>query len=197
MKRQQKRRLPRRRSTTSSFRRRSDVGRAARASVRRLGQFEVLEDRRVLSANALASFEASLENSAKMPELRLELTGGGSSNFVALRMSATNGGTMDPGEIEIRNSSDNTIAPWVSLADVNGSTDSYLLVRLSPGEYPVFLQSDDGTGPFRVDVFLPGDLDDGMVSDQELHRASSSRVQTFGTNNNYRSEEHTSELQSH
>jgi len=189
MKRQQKRRLPRRRSAASSYRRRSRVGRAESTSVHRLAQFEVLEERRVLSANALganalASFEASLDNSAKMPELRLELTGGGSTNFVALRMSATNGGTIDPGEIEIRNN-DNTVTPWVSLADVHGTTDSYLLVRLAPGEYPVFLQGDDGTGPFRVDVFLPGDLDDGMVTDQELRQASSSLVQTFGTNSNH------------
>jgi len=143
------------------------------------GSFEPLEQRQLLAANILGSVDADLLAVCETNELDLDVAGG--TAILGFRMYGT-GGTLDPDCVGIKNLADHTIAPFLSDADIGAGTDSVVLAELGPGSYTVTTRAEGTTtGTYRIDAFLPGDLNgDGLVDSQELLWTQAAVVQAMG-----------------
>jgi len=156
--------------------------RAARIENRPFGYIEPLEARRVLDANSLVFIESTIAEVDDTVEVHLGIDGNGTTpTYVALLMTTTSG-DLDPAELVVQEGN-RVIRPELSLGDAGGTVGSLFLAQLDEGEYRVFAEGENGTtGNFRIDVFVPGDLDDGTVSTHEYNTASAAEAQQFEMN---------------
>ena len=178
--------------TRQRKRRRSRRAKHGAVSARSVGQFELLEDRWLLSSvpfvsSPIFTFESQfLEtgNGSDFQDISLSIEkSGAGSNIFSLHMERISG-SFDPAEIVIEDSEGEEITPILSIPDAHGGNGSFLLASLRPGTYTVMAgREEDGLGRFKIDAYLLGDSGDGQVSSQELLFATAGVVQgQFGGN---------------
>ncbi|MGL6196661.1 MAG: hypothetical protein ACRC2T_17755, partial [Thermoguttaceae bacterium] len=123
---------------------------------------EPLEERQMLAISVF-DLHGILEKpiqaevvAGKDTELALKVDTAKTGN-AALGIQVVSGGTLDPGQIQIKGS-DGKLLPQSSYSFIqNGDKTSSLIVSLPKGDYTILVKGDNGTlGSFSCDVFLPG-----------------------------------------
>jgi VCBS repeat-containing protein len=170
------------------------IGRFKRPKTDKLG-LERLEDRLLLASNVLASVEGALgpgggdATPSEPTEAVFELSIDSESPRVTLGLMVTPTGqanNLDPAAPRVLHNGVQ-VSPFYSTSDVRrGRHPGVTLTELASGEtYSVVVGHESpGSGDFRLDAFLPGDLSgDGRVDQLEFLRVSAAVVQNhFGGN---------------
>ncbi|MCA9247755.1 MAG: tandem-95 repeat protein, partial [Planctomycetales bacterium] len=165
-----------------------------------VASFEPLEERNLLAAQALASIDGIINDTATFNDIRMIVEQNSGSSYIGLRMHATNGNLnpalprVFPGLQQdvslLLNDSDpsndpNPVHAEFHKANINGTLDSLLVVDLSAGDFTIRVDGDGGAGNYTLEAFLIGDKDaNGDVSDFEFFSAGAAQLQDqFGGGN--------------
>lgn len=164
----------------------------SRKSVRgtRAMRLESLEIRDLLAANTL-DFVDNLEigSAGETRDLQLEVDSSSGSAIVALRIKGTSG-DLNPDVPLVfvqdtdRTNSANHVPLLQAMADVNGTTDSYVLFEVNPGDNFTIQVGGSGAGGFIAEIMQFGSTDaDKMVTEQEYYEAVAAELQARGAGN--------------
>lgn len=154
-------------------------------------RLEPLEIRDLLAANTL-DFVDNLEIAAPgdTRDLQLEVDGSSAPAVVGFRVHGTSG-DLNP-DIPLvfiqdtdRNNPANHVALTQAMADSNGTTDSFVMFQVNPGDkFTIQVGGSSGAGGFRADVMLFGSKDsDGGVSEYEYMCSVAAELQARGAGN--------------
>ncbi|PQO48168.1 cadherin domain-containing protein [Blastopirellula marina] len=150
-------------------------------------RLESLEIRDLLAANTL-DFVDNLEIGApgQTRDLQLEVDAASGEAVVALRIRGSSGDfNPDVPLVFIqdadRNNPANHVPLMQAMADVNGTTDSYVLFKVKGGDNFSIEVGGSGAGGFVAEIMQFGSMDaDGSISEFEYYSASAAEMQARG-----------------
>jgi VCBS repeat-containing protein len=142
----------------------------------------------------LASLEFNVGGPGVTNDLVLNVTGGSNSTVLGLLVEAADQSGLDPAAPQVQNSggemmpcvvAQDDLVPVTARDDLPNSNSAVTLLNVPAGAYKVIVGGEDGTfGAYRIDVFLPGDLNsDAYVNNFELQWSCGAQAQTAGTFN--------------
>ncbi|MEW4453866.1 cadherin domain-containing protein [Bremerella sp. JC817] len=169
------------------------VSKKLRKSLRRSRamNLETLEIRDLLAANTLDIVDnLDIDTVGGTRDLQLEVDPTSGSGIVALRIHGTSG-SLNPDVPLVfiqdadRNNPANHIPLISAMADVNGTTDSYVLFEVAPGDkFTIQVGGSSGTGGFTAEVMLFGSTDSiATVTEYEYMQAVAAELQGRGVGN--------------
>ena len=155
---------------------------------RLIPHLEWLEERQVLAANVLADVSGSITADASNElAMTVEIPDGSSETVanVSILSSATDGSTLDPAAVAIRDAEGNAVTLIASNDNANDTTAGLSVAGLTPGEYTLVVSGEgSSSGDFQLQVSLLGDAagDAGQVTQSEITQASAAMAQSLGGN---------------